>query len=241
MNEQMYTTVRLYAAIAMALLEDAETDDIFELELRFGSLGAHGRFDPGLPAGLWYALFEYMSRAPGVMVEASFSMVERAEDAEDERIVHTRDHQNCVRESKTPVKPRRDFSLFGTNASTVRVALSRECKLVTAYCLDCRPIDIPRFVMRARERRSIYLRDPSGQPSCWRFDFTRIDDRAGYELEIELDPLVAMRYARELELTQRCDSVMEQLQSLLSSLRYALEQADATHRRTVLAVAASRQ
>lgn len=244
MDEQLYRVVRQRVVALMSLLEDEnDAAQTLELELRFGVLGDKGHFIAGLPNGLWYALFQHMSEAPSARVEAGFSMVERDEDEADVRIVHTSEHRACVRERKQPILPSVDLPLFGRgeeSSAIVRVAASRETRLAGNVCAHARPGDTPRHLMRYRERRGLYL-VREGVRSCWRFDFTRIDDKAAYELELELDLQQALRQTAQLEPTERTDAIMRQLGSLIASLRHALEHADRTHRLNVAYIAAQRE
>jgi hypothetical protein len=243
MDEQLYRVVRQRVVALMSLIEhenDAALAPTLELELRFGVLGDRGQFVAGLPNGLWYALFQHMSEAPSARIEAGFSMVERDEDAADERIVHTSEHCACVRERKRPVLASVDLPLFEESRAVVRVAASRETRLANNVCAHARPGDTPRHLMRYRERRGIHL-VRQGVRSCWRFDFTRIDDKSAYELELELDLQQAQRQTSHLEPTTRIDAIMRQLGSLVVSLRHALERADQTHRLNVAHIAAQRE
>lgn len=253
MDEQLYRTVRQRVMALVALFEleeDWAIVPMLELELRFGVFGDRGQFVAGLPNGLWYALFQYMSQAPTARVEASFSMVEldqeaesaRAQTGQHVRIVHVAGHRECVRESKRALVETVDVPLFGSaSTAVVRVATSRETRLGDNVCSQQRrPSDIPRFAMRYRERRSIYLVQDN-KPSCWRFDFTRIDDKSAYELEIEFDLREALLQTPGAEQAARSDAIMRQLDSLIASLRHALEQADRTHRTNVAQIVAKRQ
>lgn len=253
MDEQLYRVVRQRVLALVALFEleeDWTLVPMLELELRFGMFGDSGQFVAGLPNGLWYALFQYMSQAPTARIEASFSMVERDREAEDAcaalgqpasvRVVHEAAHRECVRESKRALLASVDVPLFGAHSTAaVRVATSRETRLGDHVCAQRRPSDIPRFALRYRERRSVYL--IQGTRSCWRFDFTRIDDKAAYELEIELDLREALLQTPGVEQAARTDAIMRQLNSLIVSLRHALEQADRVHRANVAQIVAKRQ
>lgn len=243
MNEHLYRAVRQRVAIVLAVAEDENIDgQTLELELRFGEFDRSGRFAPGLPNGLWYALFECMSRSSNTRIECGVSMVERDDDDDSVRIVHTTKHRRCVRESKAPIAVAVDQALFDATASAiVRVAASRETRLGDNVCANVQPSSIPSCVLRRRERRSVYLIDNKGMRSCWRFDFTRIDDKMAYELEIELDVRSALAQTSQLDLTARGDAVMRQLDSLLACLRFSLEQADRMHRANVEQIVAHRQ
>jgi hypothetical protein len=246
MDEHLYRAVRQRVVALMSLLEHENDEALaptLELELRFGVLGDRGQFVAGLPTGLWYALFQHMCEAPSARIESGFSMVERDEDAADVRIVHTSEHRRCVRERKRPILAPVDLPLFGADedsSAVVRVAASRETRLADNVCAHARPGDTPRHLMRYRERRGIHLvRD--GVRSCWRFDFTRIDRKAAYELELELDLQHAQRQTAQLEPAARIDAIMRQLASLIVSLRHALEHADRTHRLNIAHIVAQRE
>lgn len=244
MDAELYRVVRQRVVALMALLEDGDTlPSTLELELRFGVLGERGQFVAGLPNGLWYALFEHMSAAPSARIEAGLSMVERDETATDVRIVHTSAHCACVRERKQPILQSIDLPLYGDGEDShavVRVAASREIQLAANVCADAGPGDTPRHLMRYRERRGIYL-VRQGVCSCWRFDFTRIDDKSAYELELELDLQEARQQTLKLESTARIDAIMRQLESLIVSLRHAMEHADRTHRLNIAHIVEQRK
>lgn len=240
MNAELYSAVRQRVAVALAMFED-DSSAAVELELRFGVFEQNGEFARGMPTGLWYALFQGMYESPNTRVVAGFSWVEREDDGA--RVVHTKTHRSCVRECKSAIMPVVNMPLFAHSASSaVRVALSRETRLAENVCdhitLLC---TIPTCLMRQRERRSLYLLNNAGIRSCWRFDFTRINNDQGYELEIEFDLALAVKQTPNMELSARSTAVMQQLDSLVNCLRYAIEQADRVYKQIVAQIVARRE
>lgn len=240
MNAELYSLVRQRVAVALAMFEDDAAAAV-ELELRFGVLGQDGVFTRGMPIGLWYTLFQCMNKSPNTRLTASFTWLEREDDGA--RVIHTKTHRGCVRECKSAIMPVATMPLFAHSASSaVRVALSRETRLADNVCAGITLLStIVTCVMRQRERRSLYLLNNAGVRSCWRFDFTRINNDQGYELEIEFDLAHAVKQTPNMELAERSTAVMRQLESLINCLRHAIEQADRISKQIVARIVARRK
>lgn len=229
-------------AVAVALCEEGECRaDQLELELRLGlwSTAVAGLMKPGMESGLWYALFQYMSASPNVRIVASRSSVENVQGEPDARVVHTNDHRQCRRECKSAALAPVDVPLVVGTAGAVRVSVSRETVVDANACVDG-TVETPVFMLRRRERRSIYLVGPDGKRSCWRFDFTRVNDKESYELEIELELERALALTHGCETTQRTDAILAQLESMIHCLLYSIEQANRVHSANVQQLADAR-
>lgn len=250
MNEALRAEIRRRVGIVVALAayddDNSDAHKSLELELRFGELDARGAFVAGLPAGLWYALFQYMYRSPSTRTRSEFSMMERDEQLADVRVLHTRTHCGCVRQRKSPLAPKITVPLFDdargmTSSAMVRVATSRETRLTGDACAGVPLISIPQCIFRRRERRSIYLIDSAtGMRSCWRFDFTRINDNQAYELELELNVRQVFRQLPDAEVSVRSDAVVRQLDSLLVCLSQSLVEANRVYQQHQSQMAAQR-
>jgi hypothetical protein len=241
MNDALYRRTRQCVAALVSLSELESSVGVgYELELRFGTAKSH-QFVPGMAAGLWYAVFQYMSGSPNVRIAASFSMVEIDETDATARIVHSECHRKCYKERKTTVIDSTDLSLLYGAAGVVRVAASSERRLADDMCNGGTAI-VPQFLFRRRERRSVYLIDPiTGRRSYWRFDFTRINDKEAYELELELELPRALAHTHGLELSVRTDAIMAQFQSLIDCLLFSINCADQMHAANEATIAAERQ
>jgi len=241
MNDALLRRVRHCVAALVSLSElESSTDLAYELELRFGT--ANGRqFVPGLAAGLWYAVFQYMSGSPSVRITSSFSMVEIDETDATARIIHSACHCKCYRERKTLVFDTADLHLLSGASGMVRVSAASERRMADDVCSGGTAI-VPQFLFRRRERRSVYLINPvTGTRSCWRFDFTRINDKETYELELELELQHALAQTAGLELAARADVIMAQFRSLIDCLLFSIDRADQVHAANAAAIAAERQ
>lgn len=239
MNEALYKAVRQRVAALVALCEigDCKPGSL-ELELRVGAFDNTGRMTLGVHPGLWYAAFEHMSRATNVRIVASYSRVEKDPDLDGARIVHSDNHCTCRRELKQAVMAASDMLVSNGGLCAVRVAASREIVLKENAC-DSGMLETPCYMMRDRERRSVYLVG-NGERSCWRFDFTRVNEKEGYELEIELESTRALALTSDQNTGERVDAIMAQLGSMIQCLLGSLEQAERLHWPRVHQVAAER-
>lgn len=236
MNESLFVETRKRLVVLLALAEDNPSADVYhELELRFGHRSAHG-FESILAPELWYALFEYMSSAPNAAIRNSFTSVERDESDELVRTIHFQYHHTCFKEKKKRVLDAFDAQLDETSPITVRVCASTETLVQDNACMSG-TVATPFFVLRRRERCSLYVRNAETlSVACWRFDFTRIDEGRLHELEIELDLKRALRHTKSFEDNVRVDAIMAQLRTLIACLMHAMHRADAMHRETLLLV-----
>jgi hypothetical protein len=204
--------------------------DQLELELRFGPLspGDARSIKLGMETGLWYALFQHMAGLPDVRIVASQSRVEHVSGQGGLRVLHTADHRQCRRECKSAALTHTDVPLVVGTASAVRVSVSRKMVLDANACGDG-AVETPCFMLRRRERRSIYVLGPDAKPSYWRFDFTRVNGKESYELKAELELARALTRTQGCETTQRTDAILTQLESMIQCLLDSIERAHRVH------------
>lgn len=230
MNEQLYRAVR-HAVAALVSVRDLGTHNPNELEveLRFGSAAPDGSYQTGLNRGLWYALFEVMGRSRNVQVVASRSSVQRDDDEEPGgRILHVHGHRACKRQVKRPAMAHAEAPLVLGGRGMVLVAASYEIPAGDDACRGG-SVETPVFYLRNRDRRSLYLIDTAGARSCWRFDFTRVNETEAVELELELELDRALALLHDRDFAGQVDGIMTQLQSMIQCLLFSIEQAERIH------------
>jgi len=236
MNDPSFIkAVRQRLVVLLALHDDGTA--MGQLAIRFGSQQNANEFTSGLPPELWYPLFEHMSSAPNVVVRSSRTHVEQ--DGDCTRIIHEPvHHRACYKESKKRILALADFPL--TAALAVRVGMCTETRAADNMCNNGQVIT-PQFLIRSRERCSLYLIGPQGHKSCWRFDFTRINTDLAYELKLELELARALRQTAGQTDDARIQAIMSQLTNTLQWLMASLHKAEQLYWRQVAFIKEERE
>lgn len=139
----------------------------------------HVRFDTTIEPALFLALFHYFCEQGGASASPSkFDFIERIANT-NERIVHIDEHANCVRQRKHELASSQDYE---SDELDVRLATCVECTVHSDACAQRHQQCFEPTILK-RQRRTLVL----AGIDCWHVDFTRIDDGAQHQIEIELD------------------------------------------------------
>lgn len=140
----------------------------------------HVQFDTLIAPELFLGIFHYLCEQEGATPSASkFDYVERIENS-NERIVHIDEHANCVRQRKQELTSSQDYE--SDEQLDVRLATCVECTVHSNACERRHDLCFEPTILK-RHRRTLQL----AGVDYWHVDFTRIDDGAQHQIEIELD------------------------------------------------------
>jgi hypothetical protein len=137
------------------------------------------QFDTTIDPALFLGVFHYLCEQSGTIASSSkFDFVERIENS-NERIVHIDEHANCVRQRKQELTSSQDYE---SDELDVRLATCVECTVHSNACAHRHDLCFEPTILK-RHRRTLQL----AGVDYWHVDFTRIDDGAQHQIEIELD------------------------------------------------------
>lgn len=138
------------------------------------------RFETTVDAKLFLALFHRLCRSGGATFSTSVvDYVERGDDRR--RVVHDSTHSKCVHQKKEQLRRPCDFE----RCIVERERRERAFDVRVSTCVESTMAEKPvscTGTMTKRQRRSVvFVSAPH-----WRVDFTRIDDGAQHQIEVEL-------------------------------------------------------